>query len=256
MSTEPVDYMAILADLEAKKAALEQAIASFRNALALGALGASDVANALVPSVFGPSTFVPSITGGEIPAGAFLGKSISEAAKLYLEIVKKKQTTREIADALPKGGIESTSKKNWIPIVHAALVRIHKAGALVKIGNQWGLAVWYPKGIGSATTTTASRVKKKQRKTKNNEPSKPLALQSAPPGPESTAGLPRKANERALEFLSHNHGEHSLAEVSKHLGMGVKGARLILGKLVKKGKARMSAPGMYTVEPFRSEAVH
>jgi hypothetical protein len=39
MSTEPVDYTAILADLEAKKAALEHTITSFRQAMAMGALG-------------------------------------------------------------------------------------------------------------------------------------------------------------------------------------------------------------------------
>ena len=39
MSTEGLDYSAILADLEAKKSALENTIASFRAAMALGALG-------------------------------------------------------------------------------------------------------------------------------------------------------------------------------------------------------------------------
>ena len=146
MSTEPVDYMAILADLEAKKAALEHTIASFRQALSIGALGL----NLTDASVGMQDAVGHSFSTGEVPDGAFLGKSISEAAKLYLEIVKKKQTTREIAEALQKGGMESTSKKNWFPIVHAAIVRAYKAGGIVKVGNQWGLPGWYPKGIVAA----------------------------------------------------------------------------------------------------------
>src|ERR1700747_306325 len=99
MGMELLDYAAILADLEAKKSALEQAIASFRQAMASGALGQM-TEGGIVPSLG------TSFSGGEVPAGAFLGKSIPEAAKLYLEIVKKKQTTREIAEALQKGGME------------------------------------------------------------------------------------------------------------------------------------------------------
>src|SRR6266852_4822406 len=111
MGVEQMDYAAIVADLEAKRNALDQTIAAFRAAHALGALGQAGEfplpPNGLVPSVFGPSTFVPSVTGGEVPAGAFLGKSIPDATKLYLEIVKKKQTSREIAQALHKGGMET-----------------------------------------------------------------------------------------------------------------------------------------------------
>src|SRR5271166_4055386 len=103
MSTQTIDYGAILANMEAKKAALEAAIASLRAALAMGALGASGD----LPEGIAAASVSAALYGGDVPNGAFLGKSIPDAAKLYLEIVKKKQTSREIAEALQKGGIES-----------------------------------------------------------------------------------------------------------------------------------------------------
>src|ERR1700733_6023541 len=140
-----IDYGAILADLEAKKNLLEQAIASFRAALAVGALGggngSSSYANFSSPSVNG------SIHGGEVPAGAFLGKSIPEAVKLYLSIAKSKKTTREIADALRKGGMEKTST-NFENIVHAGVNRAMKnTSAFLRVGKAWALPEWYPAGV-------------------------------------------------------------------------------------------------------------
>jgi hypothetical protein len=100
MSAEKIDYAHVLADMEARRTALDAAIASMRAFLS-GQLGDAAMAT---------STTSPSVPGnGEVPAGAFLGKSIPEAAKLYLQIVKRKATSRDIAEALRRGGMESTS---------------------------------------------------------------------------------------------------------------------------------------------------
>jgi hypothetical protein len=239
MGNEQMDYAAILADLEAKRNALEATIASFRQALALGALGqAGDVSM----SSNGSGSLSGSV-GNEVPAGAFLGKSIPEAAKLYLAVVKKKQTSKEIAEALKRGGMESTSK-NFVGIVHAVMARARKANTgIVKLDRSyWGLADWYHPGLRSTIVPEKRTARKKARKKK--EP-KALPSASAAPAPPAKG----KANERALAYLQGKpHAEHSLAEVGAHLGMGVQGARLVLGKLVKAGKVRMTAPGMYTVE--------
>src|SRR5579863_6215867 len=117
---EMFDYTAIIADLEAKKAALDATITAFRAAQAAGALGQPGDAS-VSPSLAAPF----AASGGEVPVGAFLGRSIPEAAKLCLQIVKRKMTTREIADALKKGGIESTSK-SFPMIVHSILDRASK----------------------------------------------------------------------------------------------------------------------------------
>src|SRR5260370_12648111 len=91
-----LDYGAFLADLEAKRAVLDQAIASVRAVMSSGALAVnvSDSMPGMADSVS------VALHGGEVPAGLFHGKSIPEAAKLYLSIVNKKQTTKEIADGL------------------------------------------------------------------------------------------------------------------------------------------------------------
>jgi hypothetical protein len=253
MGNEPMDWLAFLSDLEAKRNALDATIASLRHALSLGALGQvgeiPPPSNTLTPSVFGPSTFVPSVTGGEVPAGAFLGKSIPDATKLYLEIVKKKQTSREIAEALQKGGMESNSK-NFPQMVHSVLDRASKANSgIVKLDrSHWGLVAWYPAGLRSAGKYQGRGAgRKRTRKNRGTIKAQPV-LKAAP----SNVPLKRKANERAEEYLrSQPLAEHSLESVGHHLGMGIKGARLILGKLVKAGKVRMSAPGMYTVTPLR-----
>jgi hypothetical protein len=233
MSTQPFDYAAIVADLEAKKNAIEATIASLRSAMGLGALGqAGELAS--IPGA-APSM---SLHNGEIPNGAFLGKSIPEAAKLYLEILKKKQTSREIADALLKGGMESTSK-NFYGIVHAVLDRARKSpnSALVKLGTHWGLAGWYPKGIiSNATTPPSKKGKKRVRKVANDTDA--VSNISAP--------VKGKANERAIEFLrSGKKAEYGLTDIGEHLGIGLQVARLILGKLVKAGKVEKTAHDTY-----------
>lgn len=239
MGIEQLDYIAFVADLEAKRDALNASIASLRAAISMGALG--KVAD-MPPASGGMmlNTGMPSISGGEVPAGAFHGKSIPEAAKLYLEIVKKKQTSKEIADALRKGGMESTSK-SFPNMVHSVLDRARKANTgIVKLDrSHWGLTEWYPASLRASVSQEKRAGKKKARKGKGRKvPTEaaqaPLALQ------------PGKANERAMELLQSNPAsEHSLADVAKHVGMGEKGARLMLGKLLKAKKIAMSAPGFY-----------
>ena len=241
MGTELLDYTAILADLEAKKSALEQAIASFRQAMASGALGQM-AEGGIVPSLAGTS-----FSGGEVPAGAFLGKSIPEAAKLYLEIVKKKQTTREIGEALQKGGMESTTKKNWLPIVHAALVRARKSGALVKVGNQWGLTGWYPKGIVTAPTEHSKKGKQKAKSAKKagvtTVTSEVKTVSQAVPITDKKKG---GAAERISQILqSKPGGEFTAQQIAEQASLNVQVAYMMLARLAKQGKANKTPSGAY-----------
>jgi hypothetical protein len=248
MSTQPFDYAAILADLEAKKAAIETAIASMRQAMGLGALGQTGDA-AAVPSGASPSL---TLHNGEIPNGAFLGKSIPEAAKLYLEILKKKQTSREIADALLKGGMESTSK-NFSGIVHAVLDRARKSpnSALVKLGSHWGLAGWYPKGIiSSAAAPAAKKGKKKNRKAKPTESSKSPAMTAAePPKAEQKTeptSQPGGVKNQIIEILrSTPTAEFTATGIAQKVGKQDGVIRMMLGTLVSKGLATKTPSGGY-----------
>jgi hypothetical protein len=263
MSNKMLDYAAILADLEAKRAALDNTIAAFRNAIVHGTLGEIGEIPASADGTMATTLSPFSASGGEVPAGAFLGKSIPDATKLYLEIVKKKQTSTEIAEALRKGGME-TNSKNFPQMVHSVLDRARKApnAGIVKLDrSHWGLATWYPpsllaggsyQGRGNGRKKRKGKTAKVQVKTLTAKTiDAPVWKPPAPVTPEAKG----KANDRALDYLRSDHGEHSLADVGTHLGMGVKGARLILGKLVKAGKVRISAPGLYTVTPLQLTAV-
>jgi hypothetical protein len=67
-------------DMEAKKAVLEQAIASLRAAISLGALGMpGDVVMQPPTGALALSGNSPLVGGSEIPQGAFFGKSIPDS---------------------------------------------------------------------------------------------------------------------------------------------------------------------------------
>src|SRR5207249_2601998 len=103
MSPEAIDYEVVLADLEAKRAALEAAVSALRLALNLGATAAMNSGGAAATAAPKP------IDPATIRDDAFFGLSIGEAAKRYLEMVKRKQSVKEIADALERGGLPHTS---------------------------------------------------------------------------------------------------------------------------------------------------
>jgi hypothetical protein len=259
MSTEPVDYTAILADLEAKKAALEQTIASFRQAMAAGALGQTS-SDTLVPSLA-----APSVTGGEVPAGAFHNKSIPEATRLYLEIVNKKQNTRDIAEALLKGGMESTRPKNFVNIVLAGLNRARKspASGIVKLGSQWGLASWYPKGIiAAATAAPPKKTKRKSRtatSTKTDSATKKTARATGPqavPPAAPVISADRNPAERVLEILRVNSGTaFTTQELAKMLKLDPSRVALILGNLTRGRKVEKNKDGKYVAVTSMGAAV-
>jgi hypothetical protein len=239
MSNESLDYAVILADLEAKRTALDQSIASLRAAMGQGAGQSGDASSALTnlrPSFGSNGAEVP------IPSGAFLGKSIPDAARLYLEIQRGKRTSKEIAEGLRKGGMETTSS-NFPQILHSGLDRARKlpGSPLVKLDrSHWGLKGWYPAGIGVSGSNQKAGRKKASRRSKGAKPA------TQQPQPIQVKG---KAHERALEYLGTKpESERSLSDIAAHLEMGLQGARLILGKLKKAGKVRMTAPNMYAIE--------
>jgi hypothetical protein len=236
-----IDYAAILADLEAKRATLDNAITSLRAVFASGALGQASEGTTLdfsSPSVSG------ALHGGEIPAGAFLGKSIPEAVRAYLSLVKKKQTTREITDALVKGGMESSGKGSFESIVGAALYRVRSQGDIVRVKGAWGLAEWWPAGIRAA----AGQEKRRPRKSKKPATRKAKTPLVSGRGTATLAGQPadKKLSDRIVEMLaSHPSQEFGKEYLSKQYGVKANVIPMVMASLVKKGVVVMSAPGTY-----------
>lgn len=162
---QPINYEAVLSDLERQKAAIEKAIDALRQAMSSGTQGAS--AGAAVGRPVNPL---------DIPSDTFFGLSIGEAAKKYLTIVKRKQTIQEIADALERGGLPHTST-DFVGTVRAMINRLAKSDTdLVRVGPgaAWGLSSWYgnrrPKEVVAkpkrkkkhAAAATAKRPKEQQ----------------------------------------------------------------------------------------------
>lgn len=137
MDTEPINYEAVIADLEAKKAHIESTISALRAISGLGNLG--------TPIPTGPGSGGGSGAGnGRIASDAFFGKSIPEAAVMHLGNVRKKLSTQALMEAMEAGGLPK-SKYNT---VYAILRRREsQVGDLINMQGEWGLAAWYPNHV-------------------------------------------------------------------------------------------------------------
>lgn len=139
-----IDYEAVLADLRARRAALDASIAGIEQMLGLPASG--------IPS--GGSSKPPELS--IIEKDTFFGLSIVEAARKYLLMKKRPQNTKDIVQALETGGLTHTSK-NFVNTVFSVLKRQERqVGDIIRVKRDWGLAEWYPgykrgKGVNKNT---------------------------------------------------------------------------------------------------------
>lgn len=224
------DYAAILADMEAKKTALESAILSLRAALAAGALGISaSVPTGSIPTVSSNPLGLPSMT---LPRGAFLGKTVTEAIKLYLTAVRKKQTNKEIAQALKEGGLESNG--NFDTYINGGLFRLKKEGVVLRFEEGWGLAEWYPESFRvRAEQKDASGENQKGKKKGARKAKAKIPAETARPTPVAL-GLEQRI-EAVLRAQSSTVFKPD--EIAKTLGVNAGAVKLSLGRMAAKGKA-------------------
>jgi hypothetical protein len=130
MAAEQIDYRGVLADLRARRAALDQAIA------AIEAI-AGESGTVLVPPINGTGF------GREIEPGTFFNLNTLEASRKYLGIAGKTQTTQQIGDALRKGSLNV--KDASIAAILQRAVRDDDPD-LVSVGRgMWGLKRFYGK---------------------------------------------------------------------------------------------------------------
>lgn len=147
-----LNYSAVLADLESRKAELESAIAAIKAILAAGGGGGGSVG---AGGVHDPDN---------IPVGSFLRLTIVEATKKLLDMTKVKLNLSQIAKALERGGLPP-AKQNTI---YAVLRRRESdVGDLIRFGDEWALSEWYPnnpnlkKKAGSSKSTAKKKTAKK-----------------------------------------------------------------------------------------------
>jgi hypothetical protein len=122
----------------------------------------------------------------DLPTGAFLGKSIPAAIKLYLMAARKKKTARDIAAALKEGGVESTAA-NFENMITGSLHRMRGFGDVLKFPDGWTLAEFYPESMRARLTKDAPPKKRKARAKKAAkaapEAAKPRRAIDLRPGP-------------------------------------------------------------------------
>jgi hypothetical protein len=231
VSTENTDFAAVLSNMEAKRAALDAAISSLRAAIAAGALGV------VASGDFAGIPVNPSLQGGEVPNGAFLGKTVSDAIKLLLAIVKKKQTTRQIVEALKRGGIESKSDK-FGNIVYNSLTRMEKVtGEIAKLGKEWGLAEWYHPGIRNQSTPPVQSRRSTVTKSKATKQPAPQEDHQS-----NVEGLPS----RIKELLdSHPNRVYGPTEIASALGVKPIAVNVRLQRMIERGLIVKDSPGKY-----------
>lgn len=143
--SQPVNYEAVLADLERRRATLDLMIEMVKQFIKTNQSALPQEQPTLF---FGTNPMPPTKpqveTSDEIPNDAFFGMKIPDAIRKYLGIIKRKQSVRQIADALEHGGIQHTSE-SFYRTVNATLHRLWKDnGDPVQVGKEWGLAAWYP----------------------------------------------------------------------------------------------------------------
>lgn len=228
----------LVAYAEARIAAWQAVLASLKSALTLdpGGLTAEGIDLSSASAAQGGDLGQPI----DLPEGAFHGKSVPACIELYLSAVKKKKTNKEITAALQEGGVESNAS-TFSNTVTAALFKLKNDGTVLRFKDGWGLASWYPAHIRAVTPAIPKRGKKKGKK--NGRKNAALKTEAADAVPAKG-----KVNDRIIQLLQTKpEREYSLETIAEHLGMGVRGARLSLGKLLKTGRVKMSAPGMYAI---------
>lgn len=127
MTIDTINYEAVLADLQERRSQIEAAIAAIQNIIK--GLGANVNGSQRVTRL------------QDIPSDAFFTMSIADATVKYLGMVKSKQTTEEITRALEHGGLPPVKYESVYALLRR---RANQVGDIVRVGDDWGLAAWYP----------------------------------------------------------------------------------------------------------------
>lgn len=136
-STVSSPYEAVLADLRAKRAEIDNTIKVLESLSGLK----------LVEAPSGGVQWAPANDAPEIveTSGMFLGMSIVDAAKKLLAMRKQTLGNVQIAREIQAGGLV-LSGKDPVNVVGSVLTRrFNDVGDVVKVGRGiWGLKEWYP----------------------------------------------------------------------------------------------------------------
>lgn len=136
---ETIDYEQLLASLKEEQENIGKLIVWVEGRMAQQ--------DGSVEAVLTPAPKQPASGPMRFPrlaADSFFRMSVPQAIKSLLNIAKRPRTAKDITDGLKKGGLTSQAK-NLYGTVYPTLLRMEKAGDVVRVSNgEWGLAEWYP----------------------------------------------------------------------------------------------------------------
>lgn len=139
------DYKDVLADLKAKKVAIDRERAKLDAAITAFERLVSGEAS-------GPSTKPASRSG--VTSRTFAGLTVHQAVTKYLRATKEPQTSAQIQNALRAGGKRSKSK-SFNAIVYKTLSRLSKNDGPYRRerDGRWSLREWPPIVAGSDSSS-------------------------------------------------------------------------------------------------------
>ena len=127
----PINYAAVLADLETKRAELDSAIAAIK--VLLKQTGTMAATHEPVPRISRLA---------DVPHNAFAGLSISRSIRRLLEMMQRRLSVAEILKGLEAGGLKPNKYRNVYSILRGR--EAYQADIIFKVDRRWGLAEWNP----------------------------------------------------------------------------------------------------------------
>lgn len=123
-------YAAVIADLELKRAQIDQLIESLKAFRQAG----------IIP----PTMQNTDLTTGKDAAGEFAGKSMADATKIILLRNGQPMNNAAILEALEEGGLKSESQQPLNTLGSILNRRMNEVGDIIRVGRGiWGLKQWH-----------------------------------------------------------------------------------------------------------------
>lgn len=152
-------YEIVLADLRAKRAQIDQAIAALEGMRA-------DAPSAAIAET-------DQVKVCEIAPGMFLGMNIADAARKLLSIQKKPLTTPEVLEGLISGGVVFRGKAPGNVV--GSILHRHSGNDIVSIARgKWGLKEWYPNRSFKSGSKGNNGLEPKNETSEPEQPSAPI----------------------------------------------------------------------------------
>jgi hypothetical protein len=173
-----------------------------------------------------PSSAPPGAprANGEVTNDAFFQMTVPDAAEKYLRIMKATKEIPEIAEALLRGGLKSSSK-NFSDMARTVLSRDERFVRVPSGG--WGLSEWYP----------AMRKEKKPKSPPATPPKSPFAPGTKTASDSLAGNVNGDAASKILASLAQNLSEEWTAtKLSEKTGLKIKTVQGTIFRLRHDGK--------------------